>query len=178
MARNKVGVEKLSVGSEEDNLKDQEGKNHPDTVAICWKGEEIKDPNNSGKSTTFRCQKLCNFIASIFSVTSNLTLEEAEAEYKERKLKREEELKEIVEEKVYKTPWVFSICGLLGSILGLTVVTVGFSLWKRENIYTNPEAWYSQHALLKSSKLLTNIPGGLASYVAEPSGSPPGLALC
>ena len=178
MARNKVGVEKLSVGSEEDNLKDKEGKNHPDTVAICWKGEEIKDPNNSGKSTTFRCQKLCNFIASIFSVTSTLTLEEAEAEYKERKLKREEELKEIVEEKVYKTPWVFSICGLLGSILGLTVVTVGFSLWKRENIYTNPEAWYSQHALLKSSKLLTNIPGGLASYVVEPSGSPPGLALC
>lgn len=140
MTRNKVGVEKMSSGSEEDKLKDQEDKNHLDTVATCRKEENLEDQSNSGKSVTFR-QKLFNFFASIFSVTCDLTLEEAEAEYKERKLKREEELKEIVEEKVYKTPWVFSIYGLLGSILGLIVVTVGFFLWKRKNVYTNPDAW-------------------------------------
>ena len=140
MTRNKVGVEKMLDGSEEDKLKDQEDKNHLDTVATCCKEENLEDQSNSGKSVNFR-QKLFNFFASIFSVTCDLTLEEAEAEYKERKLKREEELKEIVEEKVYKTPWVFSIYGLLGSILGLIVVTVGFFLWKRKNVYTNPDAW-------------------------------------
>ena len=140
MTRNKVGVEKMSSGSEEDKLKDQEDQNSLDTVATCCKDENLEDQSNSGKSVTFR-RKLFNFFASIFSVTSDLTLEEAEAEYQERKLKREEELKEIVEEKVYKTPWVFSIYGLLGSILGLIVVTVGFFLWKRENVYTNPDAW-------------------------------------
>ena len=140
MTRNKVGVEKMSSGSEEEELKDQEDQNHLDTVATCCKEENLEDQSNSGKSVTFR-QKLFNFFASIFSVTCDLTLEEAEAEYKERKLKREEELKEIVEEKVYKTLWVFSIYGLLGSILGLIVVTVGFFLWKRENVYTNPDAW-------------------------------------
>ena len=140
MTRNKVGVEKMLDGSEEDKLKDQEDQNHLDTVATCNQEGELEDQNNSGKSVTFR-RKLFNFFASIFSVTSDLTLEEAEAEYNEKKLKREEELKEIVEEKVYKTPWVFSIYGLLGSILGLTVVTIGFFLWKRENVYTNPDAW-------------------------------------
>ena len=140
MTRNKVGVEKMSFGSEEDKLKDQEDQNHLDTVATCNKEGDLEDQNNSGKSVTFT-RKLFNFFASIFSVTSDLTLEEAEAEYNEKKLKREEELKEIVEEKVYKTSWVFSIYGLLGSILGLTVVTIGFFLWKRENVYTNPDAW-------------------------------------
>ena len=137
MTRNKVGVEKMSDGSEEDKLKDHEDQNSLDTVATCNKEGDLDNQNNS---RTFR-RKLFNFFASIFSVTSDLSLEEAEAEYKERKLKREEELKEIVEEKVYKTPWVFSIYGLLGSFLGLIVVTVGFFLWKRENVYTNPDAW-------------------------------------
>ena len=140
MTRNKEGVEKMSSGSEEDKLKDQEDQNHLDTVATCCKEENLEDQSNSGKNVTF-CRKLFTFFASIFSVTSDLTLEEAEAEYNEKKLKREEELKEIVEEKVYKTPWVFSIYGLLGSILGLIVVTIGFFLWKRENVYTNPDAW-------------------------------------
>ena len=130
----------MSSGSEEDKLKDQEDQNHFDTVATCNQEGDLEDQSNSGKSVTFR-RKLFNFFASIFSVTSDLTLEEAEAEYKERKLKREKELKEIVEEKVYKTHWVFSIYGLLGSILGLIVVTIGFFLWKRENVYTNPDAW-------------------------------------
>ena len=130
----------MSSGSEEDKLNDQVDQNHLDTVATCNKEGDPEDQNTSGKRVTY-CRKLFNFFASIFSVTSDLTLEEAEAEYKERKLKRDKELKEIVEEKVYKTPWVFSIYGLLGSILGLIVVTVVFFLWKRENVYTNPDAW-------------------------------------
>ena len=76
-------------------------------------------------------------------MTSNLTLEEAEAEYEARKERREDELVEIVEKKVYKTPWVFSVYGLFGSILGLAVVSIGFVLWKRENVYTNQDAWYT-----------------------------------
>ena len=99
----------------------------------------LDDIYDSGSTTC--CQKLGRLFGSIFRVTSDLSLEEAEAEYEAKKEKREEELIEIVEKKVYKTPWVFSVYGLFGSILGLAVVSIGFVLWKRENVYTNQDAW-------------------------------------
>ena len=102
--------------------------------------EKYKDGGGGG-STNPCCQKLGKIFGSIFRVTSGLSLEEAEAEYEAKKEKREEELVEIVEKKVYNTPWVFSIYGLFGSILGLAVVSVGFVLWKRDNVYTNQDAW-------------------------------------
>ena len=102
--------------------------------------ENYKDDFDDSGSTSC-CQKIDKFFGSIFRVTSDLSLEEAQAEYETKKEKREEELIEIVEKKVYKTPWVFSIYGLFGSILGLAVVSIGFVLWKRENVYTNQEAW-------------------------------------
>ena len=102
--------------------------------------ENYKDDFDDSGSTSC-CQKIDKFFGSIFRVTSDLSLEEAQAEYESKKEKREEELIEIVEKKVYKTPWVFSIYGLFGSILGLAVVSIGFVLWKRENVYTNQEAW-------------------------------------
>ena len=104
--------------------------------------EKFRDPDDfydTGSTTC--CQKIGKFFGSIFRVTSDLSLEEAEAEYEAKKEKREEELIEIVEKKVYKTPWVFSVYGLFGSILGLAVVSVGFVFWKRENVYTNQDAW-------------------------------------
>ena len=104
--------------------------------------EKFRDPDDfydTGSTTC--CQKIGKFFGSIFRVTSDLSLEEAEAEYEAKKEKREDELIEIVEKKVYKTPWVFSVYGLLGSILGLAVVSVGFVFWKRENVYTNQDAW-------------------------------------
>ena len=104
------------------------------------KYKDLDDFYDSGSTTTC-CQKLGKFFGSIFRVTSDLSLEEAEAEYEAKKEKREEELIEIVEKKVYKTPWVFSVYGLFGSILGLAVVSIGFVLWKRENVYTNQDAW-------------------------------------
>ena len=106
--------------------------------------EEYKDLDDNfydSGSTTTCCQKLGRFFGSIFRVTSSLSLEQAEAEYEAKKEKREEEMIEIVEKKVYKTPWVFSVYGLFGSILGLAVVSIGFVLWKRENVYTNQDAW-------------------------------------
>ena len=104
--------------------------------------EKFRDPDDfydTGSTTC--CQKIGKFFGSIFRVTSDLSLEEAEAEYEAKKEKREDELIEIVEKKVYKTPWVFSVYGLFGSILGLAVVSVGFVFWKRENVYTNQDAW-------------------------------------
>ena len=104
--------------------------------------EKFRDPDDfydTGSTTC--CQKIGKFFGSIFRVTSDLSLEEAQAEYEAKKEKREDELIEIVEKKVYKTPWVFSVYGLFGSILGLAVVSVGFVFWKRENVYTNQDAW-------------------------------------
>ena len=116
------------------------------------KNKELDDYYDSGESST--CfQKLGNHLGSIFRVTSSLTLEEAEAEYEARKERREDELVEIVEKKVYKTPWVFSVYGLFGSILGLAVVSIGFVLWKRENVYTNQDAWYIFTFYSSSQKL-------------------------
>ena len=103
--------------------------------------EKYKDDFYDSGSETNCCQKIGKFFGSIFRVTSDLSLEEAQAEYEAKKEKREEELIEIVEKKVYNTPWVFSVYGLFGSILGLAVVSIGFVLWKRENVYTNQDAW-------------------------------------
>ena len=111
-----------------------------DKAAFEREIENYKDDFDDSGSTSC-CQKIDKFFGSIFRVTSDLSLEEAQAEYEAKKEKREEELAEIVEKKVYKTPWVFSIYGLFGSILGLAVVSIGFVLWKRENVYTNQEAW-------------------------------------
>ena len=104
---------------------------------------------DSGSTTC--CQKLGKFFGSIFRVTSDKSLEEAQAEYEAKKERREDELIEIVEKKIYNTPWVFSVYGLFGSILGLAVVSVGFVLWKRDNVYTNQDAWYSLHHLSKKN---------------------------
>ena len=114
-----------------------------DHKLAAWPDEEIEkfkdlDDDGGGGSTNSCFSK---FFGSIFRVTSNLSLEEAQAEYEAKKGKREEELIEIVEKKVYNTPWVFSVYGLFGSILGLAVVSIGFVLWKRENVYTNQDAW-------------------------------------
>ena len=112
--------------------------------------DKYKDPEDffdSGSTTC--CQKLGKFFGSIFRVTSDKSLEEAQAEYEAKKERREDELIEIVEKKIYNTPWVFSVYGLFGSILGLAVVSVGFVLWKRDNVYTNQDAWYSLHHLSK-----------------------------
>ena len=103
------------------------------------KVRDLDDFYDSGSTTC--CQKIGKFFGSIFRVTSDLSLEEAQAEYEAKKEKREEELIDIVEKKVYNTPWVFSVYGLFGSILGLAVVSIGFVLWKRENVYTNQDAW-------------------------------------
>ena len=121
------------------------------------KNKELDDYYDSGESSS--CfQKLGNHLGSIFRVTSGLTLEEAEAEYEARKERREDELVEIVEKKVYKTPWVFSVYGLFGSILGLAVVSIGFVLWKRENVYTNQDAWYIFTFYSSSQKLFLTAP--------------------
>ena len=117
------------------------------------KNRELDDYYDSGGESSTCFQKLGNHFGSIFRVTSSLTLEEAEAEYEARKEKREDELVEIVEKKVYKTPWVFSVYGLFGSILGLAVVSIGFVLWKRENVYTNQDAWYTFTFYSSSQKL-------------------------
>ena len=133
MSRNKVDVfpvdHKQAFEGEMDKYKDQE------------------DFFDSGSMTC--CQKLGKFFGSIFRVTSDKSLEEAQAEYEAKKERREDELIEIVEKKIYNTPWVFSVYGLFGSILGLAVVSVGFVLWKRDNVYTNQDAWYSLHHLSK-----------------------------
>merc|ERR1711971_1445766 len=111
----------------------------------AFEEEKYKDLDSDfdDSGSTSCCQKIDKFFGSIFRVTSDLSLEEAEAEYEAKKEKREEEMIEIVEKKVYKTPWVFSVYGLFGSILGLAVVSIGFVLWKRENVYTNQDAWWS-----------------------------------
>ena len=58
------------------------------------KNKELDEYYDSGESST--CfQKLGNHLGSIFRVTSNLSLEEAEAEYEARKERREDELVEI-----------------------------------------------------------------------------------
>ena len=140
MSRNKVDVfpvdHKQAFEGEMDKYKDQE------------------DFFDSGSTTC--CQKLGKFFGSIFRVTSDKSLEEAQAEYEAKKERREDELIEIVEKKIYNTPWVFSVYGLFGSILGLAVVSVGFVLWKRDNVYTNQDAWYSLHHLSKK-KISTTI---------------------
>ena len=86
-------------------------------------------------------QKIGNSICSVFKATSSLSLEDAQAEYEEKRMRQQKELKDVIEKNVDKTPWFFSAYSLFGSILGLAVVSFSFVLWKRENVYTNQDTW-------------------------------------
>ena len=104
--------------------------------------EKFEKPDARLRSVSTKWwQKIGNSVCSVFRATSSLSLEEAQAEYEAKRMRQQDELKEVIEKKVEKTPWIFSLLSLLGSVLGLAVVSFSFVLWKRENVYTNQDKW-------------------------------------
>ena len=111
-------------------------------ILVSFENEVEKPGNGDASSVSSKWhQKIGNSICSVFRATSSLSLEDAQAEYEEKRKRRKKELKEVIEKKVDKTPWFFSVYSLFGSILGLAVVSFSFVLWKRENVYTNQDTW-------------------------------------
>ena len=109
-------------------------------VSFEKEAEKLEKGDVSSVSTKWH-HKIGNSICSVFRATSSLSLEDAQAEYEEKRTRQEKELKEVIEKNVEKTPWCFSFYSLFGSILGLAVVSFSFVIWKRENVYTNQDTW-------------------------------------
>ena len=111
-------------------------------ILVSFENEVEKPGNGDASSVSSKWhQKIGNSICSVFRATSSLSLEDAQAEYEEKRKRQKKELKEVIEKNVDKTPWFFSVYSLFGSILGLAVVSFSFVLWKRENVYTNQDTW-------------------------------------
>ena len=79
---------------------------------------------------------------SIFASTIKETLEEAEKNYEELCLKRELEMESIVLYKKCSVPWLNMLWGLVGTLLGMVAVFIGFVLWPTENVFLHPDHWY------------------------------------
>ena len=86
-------------------------------------------------------QNIGNSICSVFRATSSLSLEDAQAEYKAKRMRQQDELKDVIEKNADETPWFFFVYSLFGSILGFAVVSFSFVFWKRENVYINEDQW-------------------------------------
>ena len=79
---------------------------------------------------------------SIFVSTIKETLEEARDKYEELCTKRELEMESIVLHKKCSVPWLNILWGLVGTLLGMVAVFIGFVLWPTENVFLHPDHWY------------------------------------
>ena len=79
---------------------------------------------------------------TIFASTIHQSLEEAKDNYDDLCSKREAEMESIVLHKKCSVPWVNMLWGLVGMVLGMTAVFIGFVLWPTENVFLHPDHWY------------------------------------
>ena len=113
----------------------------PNNQTLVRSENEVEKLENLSSVSTNWKQKIGKSICSVFRATSSLSLEDAQAEYEAKRMRQQDELKEVIEKNVDGTPWFFSVYSLFGSILGLVLVSFSFVFWKRENVYTNQDAW-------------------------------------
>ena len=71
---------------------------------------------------------------TIFASTIRQSLEEAKENYDDLCTKREAEMESIVLHKTCSVSWLNMLWGLVGTVLGMTAVFIGFVLWPTENV--------------------------------------------
>ena len=82
------------------------------------------------------------FWREIFSSTVVETLEEAQKQHTNLSDYRKIEMENIVLRGSCSVSWYRGLWGLIGSLLGICAVFVGFVLWPTENVFLHPEHWY------------------------------------
>ena len=118
---------------------------------------------------------------SIFASTIKETLEEARENYEELCTKRELEMKSIVLHKKCSVPWLNILWGLVGTLLGMVAVFIGFVLWPTENVFFHPDHWYEcmlQCGIVWVGKLLPEINTHYSSFSSYMCSFPAGKHLC
>lgn len=81
-------------------------------------------------------------LKSIFASTIKQTLEEAKELNDDLCTKREEEMESIVVHRNCSVSWWNLLWGLVGTVLGMAAVFIGFVLWPTENVFLHPDHWY------------------------------------
>jgi hypothetical protein len=79
---------------------------------------------------------------TVFASTIHQSLAEAKENYDDLCSKREAEMESIVLHKKCSVPLVNMLWGLVGTVLGMTAVFIGFVLWPTENVFLHPDHWY------------------------------------
>ena len=97
-----------------------------------------KEEENINKKLSCLSQIWNTIVAS----TIRQSLEEAKENYDDLCTKREAEMESIVLHKKCSVSWVNMLWGLVGTVLGMTAVFIGFVLWPTENVFLHPDHWY------------------------------------
>ena len=103
---------------------------------------------------------LQRLIKLIFASTIKETLEEAEETYDGVCAKRKTQIEDILlHEKCSISPWNY-LWGLVGPLLGMIFVFIGFVLWPTVNVFKHPSHWYEcmlQCGIVWVGELRTNV---------------------
>ena len=81
-------------------------------------------------------------LRTIFASTIKQTLEEVKDNYDELCTRREVEMKGIVLRNRCTVPLKNLMWSLVGTVLGMIAVFIGFVLWPTENVFLHPDHWY------------------------------------
>ena len=84
----------------------------------------------------------CNIWNIIFASTIKDSLQEANMKYEDLCEKREMEMESIVMKRKCSVPWYKALWGIVGTVLGMVAVFIGFVLWPTENVFLHPDHWY------------------------------------
>ena len=85
---------------------------------------------------------LRQILNTIFASTIKQTLEEVKENYDDLCTRREEEMKGIVLRNRCTVSLKNLMWSLVGTVLGMIAVFIGFVLWPTENVFLHPDHWY------------------------------------
>ena len=99
--------------------------------------KDLEEEERQTKSSLWK-----QILSAIFASTIKQTLEEVRENYEDLCTRREVEMKGIVLRNRCTVPLMNMMWGLVGTVLGMIAVFIGFVLWPTENVFLHPDHWY------------------------------------
>ena len=99
--------------------------------------KNLEEEESQNKSSLWK-----QILSTIFASTIKQTLDEVRENYDYLCKRCEVEMKGIVLRNSCTVPLKNLMWGLVGTVLGMIAVFIGFVLWPTENVFLHPDHWY------------------------------------